>query len=240
MSEKNRIFSQIYETRFWGKGTTDSPLSGPGSTPFTSRPYVNFVSKIIRNFDIKSVLDIGHGDWAMWQEYQFQDTYYLGIDVVEGLSAKNNQLYGNQNRVFLEVSGDEFLPEAELLICKDVLQHLARLDIDSLLSQLQKFDFVLICNDIHLDISLWRKFRFAIQIRARLRRFLRLGWPFYFARLLPNNSEICSGGYRGVDLESPIFASHFKQFTLLERIDFKAEHPKGTVKRILFYQKMSE
>jgi hypothetical protein len=176
----------------------------------------------------------------LWRDYQFQDTSYLGIDVVEGLSTTNNRLYGNQNTKFLEVSGSDILPKAELLICKDVLQHLKNSDISSLLSQLQKFKFVVICNDIHLDIPVWRKVRFFLQPRARLRKFMLLQSPFYLVNILPNNSEIGTGEYRGIDLETPIFYNFFKEFNLLERIDFKAEHLQGTVKRILFFQRITE
>jgi hypothetical protein len=237
MYSSKRAFSQIYETKFWGKGTKESPLSGPGSNPLLAKPYVQFVSKLIRLESVDSVLDIGHGDWAMWQDYRFQDTSYLGIDVVEGLSNLNVQLYGSQKIHFLEVNGDEDLPAAELLICKDVLQHLSISDIHLILSQVHKFRFVVICNDIHLNISLWRKLRFFLQPRARFRKFLSFEWPFYVTRFLSNNSEIFSGGYRGIDLESPVFATHFKQFSLIERLDFKAEHPRGTVKRIMYFQK---
>ena len=42
---------------------------------------------------------------------------------------------------------------ADLLICKDVLQHLSYSNINNIVSQLNKYNYVIIINDIVRDID---------------------------------------------------------------------------------------
>jgi hypothetical protein len=61
---------------------------------------VRYIQKVIKNLRITSVLDVGHGDWKMWDCYRFENVQYTGVDVVEELSSKLQQLYGNKTRNF--------------------------------------------------------------------------------------------------------------------------------------------
>ena len=91
MNQKNEsAFERIYKEKIWGEGTLVSPLSGTGSNPDLAKPYVDFVRDTVRDFSIESVLDFGHGDWAMWRDYKFEETHYLGVDVVNDLSLQNS------------------------------------------------------------------------------------------------------------------------------------------------------
>lgn len=232
------IFWKIYKEGVWGNGSRDYPFSGPGSNPDIALPYVNFVRKIIDEYKIETVLDVGHGDWAMWKDYKFEDLIYTGIDLAKGLSAQNTKILGSKNRKFLETSVLSSLPDADLLICKDVLQHLSLLDIDIILAKLSKFQYIIICNDIYGSKSFLKKFRYHIQPKARLRRISNFNSPFYRSILPLNNSEIISGGYRGLDLEDPYFSLRFRDFSIVERIDFNAVHSNGIKKRILFFKNL--
>lgn len=226
-------FDRIYRLHLWGKGTFKNPLSGPGSNPDNAYVYVNFVEKFIEQEGIESVVDIGHGDWNMWRDYRFENTKYLGFDVVEGLSDLNTRLFGSDSREFRKSSQGFIFPHADLLLIKDVLQHLSFKDIDSIMIQFQKFKYLILCNDIRLNVSILSKIRFILQLRARLRKLGQLSSPFYRVTFPRNNSEILTGDYRSLDLEAPRFASKLAGFELLQRVDFDAEHSKGTKKRIL-------
>ena len=79
---------------------------------------------------------------------------YFGYDVVPQLVIKNQNKYGAPNIQFFQ--GDAIhtdLPPADLLICKDVLQHLPHEDIIALVAQLHKFKYCLITNDIGTNQS---------------------------------------------------------------------------------------
>jgi hypothetical protein len=234
--ERESVFSKIYLEKLWGSGTEFEPLSGAGSNPDVARPYVNFVQSIIGKFKISTVLDVGHGDWAMWRDYKFEDTNYIGVDVAHGLSAQNTKNFGSKNIQFLQISADYSLPDADLLLCKDVLQHLSLDDIDAFLSQLSRFNYVIICNDISGLITGLHKAKHYLQIRSRFRVLCKFRSPFYSVSFPFNNSNIETGGYRGLDLEGSYFISKFREFELADRIDFDAEHTDGTKKRILFFK----
>jgi hypothetical protein len=64
------------------------------------------------------------------------------------------------------------VPEADLLICKDVLQHLSNRDISIFLKKLSKFKYCLITNDVDPDT------------------------------LSSYNQDIETGGYRTLDLRA--------------------------------------
>ena len=194
--------------------------------------------KIIDEYKIATVLDVGHGDWAMWRDYKFEDTIYVGIDVAKGLAAQNTKSFGSKNRKFLETSALGPLPDADLLLCKDVLQHLSLRDIDIVLEKLGKFKYVIICNDIYGSITFFKKVRYHMQPQARLKKLRHFKSPFFKSILPLNNSEIVSGGYRRLDLEDPYFSLRFRDFSIVERINFNAEHSDGTQKRILFFKKL--
>ena len=141
------VFADIYKNHVWGDGTPGNPRSGSGSNPDVAKPYVDFVSRAIQEFDISYVLDFGCGDWEMWRDYKFENTNYTGIDVVEELIETNIIKYSNRNRSFHLSSLKASLSNYELLLCKDVLQHLSNVDMDQLLLQLSKFKYLIFQND---------------------------------------------------------------------------------------------
>ena len=232
----NEIFSQIYKNKIWGSKVSIGSDSGEGSNPDTAMPYVNFIKQIIIEYKIKSVLDLGHGDWEMWRDYRFENVEYTGLDVVDYLTRDLSIKYGNSRTKFITINGDSEYPDSDLLICKDVLQHLSNEDIRNIWTKIDKYNLVVFCNDINLEISKLRKIRHFLQIRKRMKCIKARRWPFYFSRIQENNSEIFSGEYRALDLEKADFIS-LNGYRILRKFDFKADQPKGTVKRVLLLQK---
>jgi hypothetical protein len=232
------IFSKIYRDHVWGTGGLDSPLSGQGSLPHVAKPYVDFVERIIERYAISSVLDVGHGDWKMWQDYKFENTNYLGIDVAESISESNMVKFGNDRRRFMQVAPSDPLPKADLLLCKDVLQHLSNIDIDNLLSQISKFKYVILCNDVNIDRSLIGKLRLICQPKKRIYNLLNLKYPFYLVTIPRNNLDISTGEYRGLDLESSNFMYRFRNFECLDRFEYNFPHDKHIKATVLFFKNL--
>ena len=233
----NDIFSQIYQKKHWGSKVSVGSDSGEGSNPDIALPYVNFIEQIIVKYKVGSVLDFGHGDWEMWRDYRFENVQYTGLDVVEFLSNELSIKYGGADRKFITINNDSVYPDSDLFICKDVLQHLSSQDIKNIWAKINKYKLIILCNDINLEISIQRKIRHFLQIKKRLQSIKARRWPFYFSRILQNNSEILSGEYRALDLENADFLN-LNQYRILEKFDFKADQPKGTVKRVLLLQKL--
>jgi hypothetical protein len=233
----NEIFSQIYQKKQWGSKVSVGSDSGEGSDPDIALPYVNFVKQVIVKYKVGSVIDFGHGDWEMWRDYRFENVKYTGLDVVKFLSKELSIQFGNTNRKFITINTDSEYPDGDLFICKDVFQHLSSRDIKKIWAKIDKYKLLILCNDINSDISIFRRIRHFIQIRKRLQSIKAGRWPFYFSKILQDNSEINSGEYRALDLKNADFLS-LSEYRIIEEFDFKADQPKGTDKRVLLLQKL--
>lgn len=67
---------------------------------------------------------------------------YCGIDIVDDLIKKNNQIYSNLNiRFFKEDIINKSIPKSDLVICRDFLIHLSNKDIKRFLLNLKLTNF---------------------------------------------------------------------------------------------------
>lgn len=121
---ESNAFDAIYASESWGNG------SGPGSHPTWTIEYRAFLEKFIRMNDVRSIVDVGCGDWQFSRFLNLDGIAYHGFDVVERLVEQNNRRYGSES-VRFEVMPDDpaALPSADLFLMKDVLQHLPDADI---------------------------------------------------------------------------------------------------------------
>lgn len=234
------VFTRLYETNFWGG--EESPESGSGSTKTAALPYVTSVKSFIQNNSIKKVLDIGHGDWEMWDDYKFENVDYVGIDVYEKMTIKLETTIGNNHRKFLTMNAiTQNLPVADLCISKDVLQHLPLKDIKAILYKLKEYKYIIICNDFY-------KFRFYEAAKA-LRRFISIRERIsmissrknpLFLKLRKTNSDIKIGEHRCLNLEAKMFTKSLSNHKLLFTRDLDGKDIKrpAIVKRIYFYEKL--
>jgi len=144
------IFTNIYKSAEWGENEDGEGFSGLGSTLENALPYMQCLEKFIKENNVKSVVDLGCGDWTFSRFLNWDGIQYTGVDVVEFLVERNQQLFSDPNIRFVHADGAGFdLPEADLLICKDVLQHLSNEDIHAVINQLSKYKHCLITNDIN-------------------------------------------------------------------------------------------
>jgi phage anti-repressor protein len=232
--DNERIFTEIYDKGFWGKGDSESPLSGEGSLPDNATPYVKFVRKVIEDYGVKSVVDFGHGDWRMWRDYKFEDVHYVGIDVAKGLSERVNKTHPGKKRHFFHSSKfAENLPNADLLISKEVLQHLSNIDAAREIERFTRFDRIIVANCFYSRWRLFERFKYALQLRLRVKALFEGRNPFYAAEKLENNKDIASGGFRGIDLEEEPFRAQFNDFRLVKKFDYRGRP--GTSIRIKTY-----
>lgn len=145
-----QAFTDIYNKATWGRNAYGEGSSGDGSRLATTQDYRDFLQKFLRTMNIKTVVDIGCGDWEFSQHIDWQNVHYTGYDVVKSVIEKNQKQFSKNNIHF--VHGNALttnLPEADLLICKDVLQHLSIENIHLFLKQTAKFKYCLITNDVN-------------------------------------------------------------------------------------------
>ncbi|MCL5437036.1 MAG: class I SAM-dependent methyltransferase [Candidatus Dependentiae bacterium] len=149
LNEHEQIFTSIYDQAVWGKNDQGVGFSGGGSLLCNTRAYINLLVNFMKEYGIGSVVDAGCGDWEFARFINWDGIEYRGYDIVGFVIEKNIQLYASQNIHFFHANFLETdLPSADLLLCKDVLQHLRNRDILEFLSQLKKFKYCLITNDV--------------------------------------------------------------------------------------------
>ena len=139
-----RAFAHIYENKLWG-----DQLSGEGAVPENTQLYRLFLQQFLKDHQIQNVVEIGPGDWAIGSMMDWKGIRYQGIDIYKQLVERNQMAYGSSTITFTHGNGLRMdLQTADLLLCKDVLQHLPNHEIQSFLPQLKKFKHCLIVNDV--------------------------------------------------------------------------------------------
>lgn len=121
MVNYKNIFTDIYDNN--GFGSLESK-SGPGSTLDETKKLRESIKKIIKDKNIKSVVDIPCGDFNWMKEIVFNFENYIGGDIVKKAIDLNNEKYSNSRIKFIEfdIVNDE-IPNGDLLIVRDIIGH---------------------------------------------------------------------------------------------------------------------
>jgi SAM-dependent methyltransferase len=147
-------FTLIYENKVWNVNEENEGFSGPGSTLANTKEYRKFLQKFLKEHNIRSVTDVGCGDWTFSKAIDWTGIQYTGYDVVKSIIDKDISRYGKNNIHFVHCNAINMdLPPTDLLICKDVLQHLPNEEISLFLKQLPKFKYALITNGVDFSTN---------------------------------------------------------------------------------------
>lgn len=139
MRTHKEIFTEIYHKNIWGG-------SGGGSSPENTVEYRALLQKFLKDYNIKSVVDYGCGNWSFSHLIDWTGIEYLGIDIVNSVVERNNILFGSDHVYFMNYMDPT---KADLLILKDVLQHWSNESIHYFFEDLEyahDFKFILITN----------------------------------------------------------------------------------------------
>lgn len=138
------VFETTYMHKFWGKG------SGYGSFLKNTAKYRKFLQNYLKKNGIRSVLDVGCGDWQLSGLIDWSGIDYLGTDIVESVIKRDEKMYGNKHIHFKYMNSfGSAPPKADLLIAKDVLQHWSNKNIRKFFSKIKgRYKHVLITNTV--------------------------------------------------------------------------------------------
>jgi SAM-dependent methyltransferase len=146
---RQRAFDDVYRNATWGTGSGAVGTSGVGSTLNATLLYRTYLKQFFEQHQIKSVVDAGCGDWEFSQAIDWTGIDYKGYDIVESLVEQNTKRYGKPNIKFFKADFlEQELPAADLLISKNVLQHLSNADVAKFLPQLKKYKHVLLIDGV--------------------------------------------------------------------------------------------
>jgi len=150
LQTRSEVFARVYERKNWGSDPAQGDFfSGEGSLPAHTAEYEAYVSNFINeNPDIRVVLDIGCGDFQVAKRFLDRcDTKvtYIGADVVESLVRRNSRLFSSPRVTFGKLDAvEDSWPHADLVLIREVLQHLSLKSVAKIVSKLSEAPYALV------------------------------------------------------------------------------------------------
>ena len=149
-SPLTKTFNRIYSEGVWGRDVGGKGTSGSGSTLEITREYRAYLEDFIRKHRVRSIVDAGCGDWSFSSAIDWGGATYLGVDIASDVIEANRSKYQKRGVTFQVGDITAELPPADLLISKDVLQHLPDALVHKFITnnlKKGKYKWVLLTND---------------------------------------------------------------------------------------------
>jgi hypothetical protein len=144
--EAEAAFLNIYRSDAWGMASDIEP------DPDNVAKYVQLVDDFIRQNGIRSVVEFGCSAWPHLHRVDWTGIEYDGFDVIASLVEVATRRHGAGNIRFHVFTDETELPAADLLVCKDVFQHLPCEDIKYYLGRFKAlYKYMLITDDVFPD-----------------------------------------------------------------------------------------
>jgi SAM-dependent methyltransferase len=152
----SEAFSAIYRSHAWGS-IEDRPFcSGDGSIREEAvGPYCAMIRDFIAANNIRRVVDLGCGDFAVGSRFVDPAVDYVGIDVVPDLIRYNQEHFAVPGVEFrcMNIIEDE-LPPGDLCLVRQVLQHLSNAQIQQTLKSLRRYRYVIATEHVYAGAGL--------------------------------------------------------------------------------------
>jgi len=152
----SEAFSAIYRSHAWGS-IEDRPFcSGDGSIREEAvGPYCAMIRDFITANNIRRVVDLGCGDFAVGSRFVGPSVDYVGIDVVPDLIGYNQEHFAGPGVEFrcMNIIEDE-LPQGDLCLVRQVLQHLSNAQILQTLRSLRRYRYVIATEHVYAGAGL--------------------------------------------------------------------------------------
>ncbi|HEV7669001.1 MAG TPA: class I SAM-dependent methyltransferase [Thermoanaerobaculia bacterium] len=137
-SEGARIRSAFTRTFVLNLWEDPESRSGPGSTLARTVALREQIPGLFAELGVRSVLDVGCGDFNWFRTLDLGQIDYTGVDVVFELIEQNRRQYGGPHRQFLPLEiATEVPPRADLAFCRDCWVHLPNAQILAALANLR-------------------------------------------------------------------------------------------------------
>lgn len=119
------IFTEIYRNNGW----KSQSRSGAGSTLEATDTIRQELPRILRELDIRTILDIPCGDMLWITEMQWPPgVTYIGADIVPDIIEDNRKKFPGVKFKTLDIT-KSYIPTVDLILCRDLLGHLTSADV---------------------------------------------------------------------------------------------------------------
>lgn len=137
--DSEAVFNDIFRCNRWNDGES---VSGVGSNSRYTRNVRRALPKLMRKYNLRSILDAPCGDFAWMQNVTFNhDIMYSGGDIVRELVERLQRDFASPRRAFMHldvISMD--LPKADLWLCRDCFIHLSNAQVFEAFKNFMKAD----------------------------------------------------------------------------------------------------
>jgi SAM-dependent methyltransferase len=128
-------FTEIFRSNAWNG--TDS-VSGAGSTAAQTTRIVAELPRLLRDLNIRSLLDIPCGDFFWMRQVDLTGIQYTGADIVPELIERNRQYETRNVRFQIMDLLTSSLPKVDLVLSRDCFIHLSHTDVFRALANLER------------------------------------------------------------------------------------------------------
>ena len=139
------VFEEIYADNRWG-GVPGEFCSGSGSDVAFTEKYAQLVRAFVHEHAIARIVDVGCGDFRVGRQIVSPSVRYTGVDVVKPLIEYNQRTYGGPGVSFVHCNAvTDALPDGELCLIRQVLQHLSNDQVQAIVHKaLKQYRYVLV------------------------------------------------------------------------------------------------
>jgi hypothetical protein len=145
-------FDEVYRKGMWKQGDA---YSGLGSEGWMAESYVELVREYASKHNLRTAVDAGCGDFSVGSRLAPSFDQYMAFDASPVIININKQRYaslaqGNVSFAVADMTTTNF-PRADLILIRQVLQHLTNNQIERILQNLEASDWrrALITEDVH-------------------------------------------------------------------------------------------
>ncbi|NKI36436.1 class I SAM-dependent methyltransferase [Wenzhouxiangella sp. XN79A] len=125
LGDRAKRFDEIYERGVWRHSDGQVADSGLGSELAVTEMIRSELPGILTELNVKSLVDLGCGDWTWMSRIQLP-CRYLGLDIVQAVVNRNEANYGTDLINFQQLDAvTEELPDCDAVLCREVMFHLS-------------------------------------------------------------------------------------------------------------------
>lgn len=129
-------FAEVYRRRVWATGSSASGEGSERGSPCVMHS-VAVLERVVDQFGVRSIADVPCGDFHWFGLFlnDHPEIHYVGYDVVDDVIAENSLQHPSRVFVTLDVT-QEAPGKADLVFCKDLVNHLLERDVWSTLANI--------------------------------------------------------------------------------------------------------
>ena len=144
------LFGENYREKIRGGSEMDFFSGGGSHNPDVVNPFVRRVREFLASLGRPvTVVDLGCGDFNIGNRLTDLAATYIACDVVEALTERNRKLFVRNNLKFLRLDAiADPLPQGDVVIVKQVFQHLRNDQIMAILREMRPFNVWIICEHL--------------------------------------------------------------------------------------------